>query len=99
MTVVVSSIEDIQAVVEAAVDSATRQVLASVSAPIPEPSEWVPASLAREEYGSSKTWWQRHRTSGELPYSRIGGKIFYRRADIDGLLERNLRKRSAEVPG
>ena len=29
------------------------------------------------------------RSNGTLPYSQIGGKLYYRRADIETLLDRN----------
>lgn len=33
----------------------------------------------------------RHRKSGRLPYSRVRGKIYYKKSDIRDLLEKNYR--------
>ncbi len=33
----------------------------------------------------------RHRKSGSLPYSRVRGKIYYKKSDIRDLLEKNYR--------
>lgn len=62
--------------------------------------DWISNQEAMIMLGRSKTTLQRWRTDAILPYSIIGGgSIYYRRADIESLLERNLRQGSAGVPG
>lgn len=69
------------------------------SNPEPEPGfGWVPNKDAITMLGRSKNTLQRWRTDGILPYSIIGGgSIYYRRADIESLLERNLRVAGEKV--
>lgn len=43
--------------------------------------------------GLSRPTLQRYRDSGRLPFSKIGRKVFYRRADVDALLETGLQSR------
>lgn len=59
--------------------------------------EWLTNADAREHLSLSKTTLQRFRKSGQLPFSKIGGSIYYRRSDIDSLLERNMRPSVVEV--
>jgi len=52
---------------------------------------WMPNSEYLVKRGVTKTTAQRDRDNGVIPYSKIGGKIYYRRSDVEALLEKNLR--------
>lgn len=50
---------------------------------------WLTNNEAMSYLGVSKSTIQRYRRSGKLPYSKIGGKLFYKTKDIEILLDRN----------
>jgi len=58
---------------------------------------WLSNREAAKYLNLSKTTLQRYRTSGVLPHSKLGGNIFYRRSDIEALLERNMRTSTSDV--
>ena len=76
-----------------------------VSVLVPEPEERVTTSdfdwMSNRDFltdtGLSKTTAQRYRASGLLPYTKLGSNVFYRKADVEALLEKNLRLPSEEV--
>ena len=53
--------------------------------------DWVTNKDAKELLGLSKPTLQRYRNAGLLPFSRLGGNVYYRRSDINAVLEQNLR--------
>ena len=53
--------------------------------------KWIGNREAMKMLGLSRATLQRYRAEKLFPYSKIGGNIYYRRADIENLLERNLR--------
>lgn len=57
----------------------------------PPPAEkmWMDAQDVKEMLHVSDRTLQRLRSTGELPCSRLNGKIYYKRSDIMGLLEKN----------
>lgn len=59
--------------------------------------KWLTNAEARAILSLSKTTLQRYRDEGRLSFSKIAGSIYYRRSDIDELLERNIRRPTAEV--
>ena len=52
-------------------------------------SEWMGTVEVSHALGVSARTLHRLRNCGSLPYSRIHGKIYYKRTDIEQLLERN----------
>ena len=55
--------------------------------------EFMTNDAAMVYLGLSRPTLQRYRDTGLLPFSKIGRKVFYRRADIDSLLESGIRSR------
>ena len=55
------------------------------------PKSWMTNREAQAFYSLSKSTLQRYRNYGKLPFSKIGGRVYYRRSDIVKLLEENLR--------
>lgn len=55
----------------------------------PPPKEVFNNPAAQDFLGCSKSTLQRWRDSGLLPYSKVRGKIFYRRADLLKVLEQH----------
>lgn len=55
------------------------------------PKEWITNGEAQTLLGLSKTTLQRYRADGILPYSKLGGNIYYRVSDIVDILEGGLR--------
>lgn len=55
-------------------------------------SEWLPTIEASHALGISTNSLHKLRNCGSLPYSRVHGKIYYKRSDIEALLERNYTK-------
>lgn len=48
---------------------------------------FVSESDACKLIGKSKTWLWRKRTEGELPYKKMGSRIFYAKVDLFNLLK------------
>ena len=68
-----------------------REVFPFIAKELPRlekpPKEWLPNPEAQEYLGVSKSTLQRWRDDGVLPYSKVNGSIFYRRADLLKVLE------------
>ena len=52
-------------------------------------AQWLDNSDVMRALNISQRTLQTLRTNGTLPYSQIGGKLYYKRADIEALLDRN----------
>ncbi len=52
---------------------------------------WIDGVEVQSVLHISERTLYRHRKSGRLPYSRIRGKIYYKKSDIRELLEKNYR--------
>ncbi|OZC04600.1 hypothetical protein BSZ36_05155 [Rubricoccus marinus] len=48
---------------------------------------WLTNREAQDYLGLSKATLARYRSEGMLPYSKIGASVYYRLADVEGLLE------------
>ena len=57
------------------------------------PKEWLSNKELLSFLSVSRATAQRLRRSGELPYSKINGSIYYKRLDVLDLLERNRRSK------
>lgn len=51
---------------------------------------WLSNEEAMGRLGLSRATLQRHRASGLLPYSKVGGRVYYRAEDLDALLRGGL---------
>ena len=54
--------------------------------------DWLTNKEAMKYLGLSRPTLQRYRTSGKLPYAKIGSSVYYRRADVEALLEQHLQQ-------
>lgn len=52
---------------------------------------WIDGVEVQSSLHISERTLYRHRKSGRLPYSRVKGKIYYKKSDIKDLLEKNYR--------
>lgn len=85
------------ATVEAAVEKAVRRLLDSRAEAKEEPGGkgWLTNREAMAYLGLSKATLARYRADGTLGYSRLGSSVYYRRADVEAVLERS----AVRVPG
>lgn len=63
--------------------------LQSVGAPKDLRSQWMNPKEVGHALGMSESTLLRLRKCGALPYSRVHGKIFYKRFDVEQMLEDN----------
>jgi excisionase family DNA binding protein len=56
---------------------------------------WLTNDEAAGYLGLSKVTLARYRSEGKLPYSRVGGAVYYRLTDVEALLESGLGRREA----
>ena len=54
--------------------------------------DYVSEEEAKRQLGRKATWFWNLRTSGELPFAKVGKKIFYLKSDIKLLIDRNMKK-------
>lgn len=65
--------------------------------PVPQPSplpatyEWIDSQQVLQLLNIKKTTLKKWRRSGIIPFSKIGGKVFYSLKEIESLLSRNTR--------
>jgi hypothetical protein len=59
-------------------------------------SDWIDAQDVMQKLHISLRTLQTWRTNGILPYSRIRGKLYYRKSDILSLLNENYNGRKGE---
>lgn len=52
---------------------------------------WIDGVEVQSSLHISESTLYRHRKAGRLPYSRVRGKIYYKKSDIRELLEKNYR--------
>ena len=90
MDLIVTTKKDLQRIVDASVEAATAKVLARLNPTKSGPKEWLTNREAMDFLGLSKTTLQRYRASGRLPFSKIGGSIYYRYVDLVAVLEAHI---------
>lgn len=56
----------------------------------PANSDWIDCQSVCQMLSVSKRTLDHYREQGLLPYSKIGGKVFYRKSDIEGFLDRHV---------
>lgn len=57
-------------------------------------SDWIKSHQVQRLLGISPGTLQNLRVNGTIPYSKVGGVLFYKRTDIQNILEKNMRNRS-----
>ena len=87
---VLTSKNAIQRIVDAGIEAATEKIISRLVTTGGVKKAWLTNKEAMEYLGLSRPTLQRYRASGKLPYSKIGGNIFYRREDVDALLEKHM---------
>ena len=85
MEIILTSKESLESLVEESVKRALDH-----HGSTPE-TEWITNKQALEYLSVSRPTLQRYRSSGKIMFSKIGSKLYYRRADIEALLEQNIR--------
>ena len=88
--VIVTTAPALQRIVDASVEAATAKILARFKSAETSHKEWLTNREAMHFLGLSKATLQRYRTSGKLPYSKIGGNIYYRYDDLTAILEEHV---------
>lgn len=71
--------------VDQAVEAAIKRHL-PVPAPAP-PNPWLSRREAAKYIGVSPATLQRYQADGLIPFSKIGGRVWYRRDDLDAALD------------
>ena len=85
-----TSEDEIQRLLDNAVDAALPGALNDLSPPGREPPKEVLSNREAMEFlDLSKSTLQRYRDDGTLPYSKLGGNVYYRRKDLLHVLEEN----------
>ena len=59
----------------------------------PEEKVWIKSHQVQRMLGISPGTLQTLRLNGTIPYSKVGGVLFYNKADIARILEDNMRNR------
>lgn len=70
-----------------ATETSVAEALASALTDAQAPKTWLTNREAQEYLGLSRPTLQRYRSMGILPYSKIEGSIYYKRSDLEALLE------------
>lgn len=74
------------------VDEVTAEPVASVGRKATTPlEEWVDGGYIMRRLGISLRTLQTWRSTGIIPYSQVMGKLFYKRSDIEQLLDDHYR--------
>src|ERR1700677_199193 len=58
--------------------------------------DYISEEEAKRQVGRKTTWFWNMRTTGQLPFSKTGKKIFYLKSDIKKLLDKNLKEHTPE---
>ena len=59
-------------------------------------SDWIDNQDVMQLLHISLRTLQKFRTNGTLPYTKVNGKIYYRRQDVEALLNKNYRRRKGQ---
>lgn len=70
--------------------------------PIPESEKrvWIKSHQVQRMLGISPGTLQNLRINGNIPYTKVGGVLFYNKEDIEKIMENNMRNRDSinEIP-
>ena len=72
--------------------SSIKKELQSVGQPTDLKSQWMTGLEVCHALGMSAKTLQRLRQCGALPFSKVHGKIFFKRIDVEQMLENNYHK-------
>ena len=64
------------------------------TAQVQKEAEWIKSHQVQRLLGISPGTLQNLRVNGTIPYSKVGGVLFYKKADIQNILEQNMRNRN-----
>ncbi len=81
----------LRALLEEAGEKVARRVLKGATDPAAAArldKDWLTNAEACRYLGLSKPTLARYRASGKLPYSKVGSNVYYRRGDVEALIER-----------
>jgi len=73
-----------------------QELFALLGANKPAELTWMKNADVRAMLGMANAKLQTLRVNGSLPFSKIGGTYFYKRADVEAMLE-NAQKKSPKV--
>ncbi|MEO9531030.1 MAG: helix-turn-helix domain-containing protein [Crocinitomicaceae bacterium] len=59
--------------------------------------EWIKSHQVQRLLGISPGTLQNLRVNGTIPYSKVGGVLFYKKVDIQNILEQNMRNRNQSI--
>lgn len=65
--------------------------------PAVKESEWIKSHQVQRLLGISPGTLQNLRLNGTIPYSKVGGVLFYKKTDIQHILEQNMRNRENSI--
>jgi len=72
----------------------TTEVAALKELYLPNPRDgWIDSADVCRALGISKRTLQTWRNNGKMPYSMLGGKVYYREGEIHKLLEEGMKRR------
>lgn len=93
MELVVTSKHDLQALLDESVRGAVSAAIQKLQPGQPGSSkDWLTNEEAIDYLGLSRPTLQRYRNDGKLPYSRVGSRVYYRREDVEALLEAGMQE-------
>lgn len=65
--------------------------------PTQKEEDWIKSHQVQRLLGISPGTLQNLRVNGTIPYSKVGGVLFYKKADIQHILEQNMRNRDQSI--
>lgn len=74
----------------------TIKLLENGTKPTECTGDYISEDEAKRQLGRKTTWFWNLRTTGQLPFAKIGKKIFYLKEDIKKLIDKNMRKSGQE---
>ena len=88
MELIVLSKNDLKDLLDRIVERAVTRSMGEIEALSEDtaPKEWLTNKEAQRFLGLSKTTLQRYRDDGVLPYSKLGGNIYYRYENVVAVL-------------
>ena len=69
------------------VDEFSKVNLKKETSEVKEVNGFISQADAIKKYNVSKDWFWRRRNSGELPFKKLGARVFYTQKDLFNLLE------------
>ena len=77
------------------IDLIKEQLDKKVDKPVEASKErkWIKSHTVQKMLGISPGTLQNLRINGTIPYSKVGGVLFYNKADIEQILKNNMRNR------